>query len=113
MVASTGYNKALTNDAGTRLRGIEVTKKNANDFADTPPSGTSVTDYDRQHLMLYARLLDAEADGAPLGEIVRILFGVDASNDPERAQGLYDGHLRRARWMAENGYRDLLHSQAS
>ncbi len=113
MVASIGYNKALTNDMGTRLRGKEVTKKNANNFADTPPTGTSVTDYDRRHLMLYARLLDAEADGAPLGEIVRILFGIDASNDPERARRLHDGHLRRAHWMTENGYCDLLHSQAT
>ncbi|GFE66563.1 DNA -binding domain-containing protein [Litoreibacter roseus] len=80
----------------------------AEDFADVPPKNDFVTDYDRQHLKLYARLLDAEADGAPLAEIVKVLFGIDAENEPERAQRLHAGHLGRARWMTENGYRSLI-----
>lgn len=77
-------------------------------FVDTPPSDDVATDYDRSHLKLYARLLDAEADGASVAEIVDILFGIDAQNDPNRAKKVHDSHLSRARWMAENGYRDLL-----
>ncbi len=80
----------------------------AEDFADVPPESDFVTDYDRQHLKLYARLLDAEADGAPLAEIVKALFGIDAENEPKRAQRLHAGHLGRARWMTENGYRSLI-----
>ncbi|MFG1193473.1 DUF2285 domain-containing protein, partial [Xanthobacter flavus] len=33
-------------------------------FADTAPSASELTDYDRAHIKLYARLLDATADGA-------------------------------------------------
>jgi hypothetical protein len=90
-----------------------MTGTGADDFADSPPDESSVTDYDRQHLKLYTRLLDAEADRASLYEVVRLLFGVDASDEPERARQLHDSHLGRAHWMAENGYRDLLHSQAN
>ena len=90
-----------------------MTGTGTDEFADSPPAGTSVTEYDRQHLKLYARLLDAEADGASLDEVVRLLFGIDASNEPERARQLHDGHLGRAHWMAENGYRNLLHTQAN
>ena len=82
-------------------------------FAEFPPAGGFVTEYDRQHLKLYARLLDAEADGASFHDVVRILFGIDASAEPERARSLHDGHLVRAHWMAENGYRNLLHFPAT
>ncbi len=85
-----------------------MTEKVAANFADVPPENDFVTDYDRQHLKLYARLLDAEADGAPLADIVKILFGIDAENEPERARRLHAGHLGRAHWMAENGYRNLI-----
>lgn len=85
-----------------------MTGKPAAHFADTPPENDFVTDYDRQHLKLYARLLDAEADGAPLADIVKILFGIDADAEPERAHKLHAGHLGRAHWMAENGYRNLI-----
>jgi hypothetical protein len=33
-------------------------------FLDKPPSGDSLTSYDREHMKLYMRLLDAERDGA-------------------------------------------------
>ncbi|MEM7683204.1 MAG: DUF2285 domain-containing protein [Pseudomonadota bacterium] len=85
-----------------------MTRRNSGDFADVPPANDFVTDYDRQHLKLYARLLDAEVDGAPLAEIVKVLFGIDANTEPERARRLHDGHLGRAHWMAENGYRNLI-----
>ena len=85
-----------------------MTGKPAEDFADTPPENDFVTEYDRRHLKLYARLLDAEADGAPLADIMRVLFGIDAEDEPERARRLHAGHLGRAHWMAENGYRNLI-----
>ena len=90
-----------------------MTRRNSDDFADVPPANDFVTDYDRQHLKLYARLLDAEADGASVSEIVKILFGIDAENDPERARKLHAGHLGRAHWMAENGYRNLILPRAN
>jgi hypothetical protein len=80
----------------------------APDFFDEPPRSATATDYDLKHLKLYVRLLDAEADGADWREAVRILFGINPSDDPERARRVHESHLLRARWMAEHGYRDLL-----
>lgn len=81
------------------------------DFADPLPDTEVLSDYDRRHLKLYARLLDADTEGAPVGEVVKVLFGFDAATDPERAERLHSSHLKRARWMAENGYRQLLAGQ--
>tara|TARA_R110000772_G_scaffold116648_5_gene221828 strand:+ start:518 stop:787 length:270 start_codon:yes stop_codon:yes gene_type:complete len=77
-------------------------------FDDEPPHNASLTDYDRTHLKLYLRLLDAEADGAGWQEVVEVLFKIDPTIDPDRARRMYDAHLARARWMTEQGYRDLL-----
>lgn len=77
-------------------------------LANAPPAEDRVTVYDRDHLKLYMRLLDANAEGASLPEIARILFGIDAEAEPERARRVHDSHLGRARWMTEHGYRDLL-----
>ena len=79
-------------------------------FADQPPQSASMTDYDRQHLALYVRLLDAAEEGAEWTEVVRVLFGIDPKQDAERARRVHDSHLARARWMTEHGYRDLLRS---
>lgn len=77
-------------------------------LSDAPPQSEAVTDYDRAQLKLYARILDAEADGAALSEIVELLFGIDAGSDPDRARRVHESHLSRAHWMTENGYRALL-----
>lgn len=76
-------------------------------FIDDAPTGSALTEYDRQHLTLYLRLLDAEADGAGWQEAVRILFGINPELESERARRVYASHLARARWMTEHGYRQL------
>ena len=77
-------------------------------FLDQPPESQDITGYDREHMKLYIRLLDAAADGADWREAVSILFGLDADFEPERARRVYDTHLARARWMTEHGYRQLV-----
>lgn len=77
-------------------------------FRDNAPTGEELTDYDRSHVKLYVRLLDADAEGAAWQEVASVLFGLDAARDPERALGVYTSHLERARWMAETGYLLLL-----
>lgn len=77
-------------------------------FAEEPPNGEALTAYDREHVKLYMRLLDAERAGAAWGEVVRVLFGIDPDTEPERAQRVHRSHLSRARWMTEQGYRELL-----
>ncbi|OBX17688.1 DUF2285 domain-containing protein [Erythrobacter sp. QSSC1-22B] len=80
----------------------------ADRFENQPPDYTELTDYDRTHLKLYLRLLDAELDNADWREVVRVLFDIDPNADPVRARHIHDAHLARARWMTEHGYRDLL-----
>jgi hypothetical protein len=77
-------------------------------FDDATPTGDQLTEYDRRHIKLYMRLLDAFADGADWREVVKVLFGIDAAAEPQRAQRVHDSHLARARWMTHTGYRHLL-----
>ena len=77
-------------------------------FDDIAPSGQELTDYDRSHVKLYMRLLDAAADGAHWEEAVQVLFGLDPASEPERCQRIHDSHLARARWMTHTGYQHLL-----
>lgn len=78
------------------------------DFLDEPPASATVTPYDREHMKLYLRLLDAATEGADWREAVQILFGLDAEREPERARRVHDSHLARARWMTTHGYRELV-----
>lgn len=78
------------------------------DFDDEPPTATTVTDYDRSHLTLYFRLLDAADDGANWREAAAVIFGLDPATDYTRAKKVYDTHLARAQWLSANGYRDLV-----
>jgi hypothetical protein len=78
------------------------------EIADEVPWSEQVTEYDERHFIVYLRLLDASADGATNDEMCRIILGIDPVREPERARQALDGHLRRARWMTEHGYRDLL-----
>lgn len=77
---------------------------------DQVPWSDHVTDYDRTHFDIYLRLLDAAAEGADENEIIRIVLSIDPAKEPDRARKMLDSHLKRARWMTETGYRDLLHS---
>ena len=77
-------------------------------IADEVPWSDGLTDYDHTHLSIYARLLDAEADGAAQNEIARIVLAIDPATEPDRARRCLASHLTRARWMSEHGYRHLL-----
>ena len=77
-------------------------------FLDEPPQGPKLTSYDREHMVLYLRLLDAERDGADWREASKILFGLDPDLEPDRCQRVHAAHLARAKWMSESGYRELL-----
>ena len=77
-------------------------------YDDAAPTGDDLTAYDQAHLKLYARLLDADSDGADWREFVRIVFGIEPAREPRRAATVHQGHLARARWMARKGYLLLL-----
>ena len=84
----------------------------ADTFRDRSPDEALLTDYDRRHLFTYLRLLEADAEGADWREAVRIIFGLDGDQEPERARIVYDNHLARARWMTQAGYGHLLASRS-
>jgi hypothetical protein len=77
-------------------------------FQDRPPLTDRVNAYDERHLAVYVRLLMADEEGADWREVVRVLFGLDAATDPQRAKIVHDSHLARARWMTLTGYQHLL-----
>ena len=76
--------------------------------ADEAPTAPMVTDYDKAHLKLYLRLLDADAEGAAWEEAARLLLGIDPVAERDRALHRHETHLARARWMTHQGYLDLL-----
>jgi hypothetical protein len=76
--------------------------------ADSAPTGDSITDYDRCHLVAYIMLLDAVKDGIDPADCAREILQIDPIAEPERACRSYESHLARARWMTQSGYRSLL-----
>jgi hypothetical protein len=76
-------------------------------FQDKPPETSCVNPYDERHLVTYLRLLDASAENEDWREIVSVIFGLDATLEPDRAKTVYETHLARAKWMTESGYKDL------
>ncbi len=76
--------------------------------ADKAPSAEVLTPYDSDHLVIYLRLLDADAQGADWTEVARIVLGMDPECEPERARAAWESHLERAKWLTEHGYRHLV-----
>ena len=84
-------------------------RRDTRSFPGPATGDPALTSYDRAHMKLYLRLLDADANGADWREAVPILFGIDPDREPERARLIHNTHLARARWMTERGYRQLVH----
>jgi hypothetical protein len=74
------------------------------EVADAAPSGAALTKYDQEHAIIYVRMLDADKAGADWREVTRIVLGIDADAEPDRARRAFDAHLARAKWMAHTGY---------
>lgn len=80
--------------------------------AASAPTDPALTSYDEKHLVTYWRLLDAAADGADWKEVARIVLHIDPDRESMRARTAFESHLRRARWLADHGYRHLLRGGA-
>ena len=76
--------------------------------ADDAPTTSILTGYDKEHLVTYLRLLDADADGAPWTEVAREVLHINPERERERAWRAWQTHLARAKWLAVNGYRLLI-----
>jgi hypothetical protein len=78
------------------------------DAADLAPTAPALTAYDEQHIVMYLRLLDAEADNADWREVTRVVLHIDPILEPDRARQAFESHLARAKWITSHGYRHLL-----
>lgn len=76
--------------------------------ADVAPTTLELTDDDLSHMIVYLRLLDAARDGAGWEEASRIVLNIDPDVDRERARRVYHSHYACARWMTQEGYKELL-----
>jgi type VI secretion system activator RovC-like protein len=76
--------------------------------ADIAPSDPVLTVFDEEHAVTYLRLLDADAEGADLREVSRIVLHIEPERDPDRARRAFESHLSRAKWLSNTGYRLLL-----
>jgi hypothetical protein len=81
-------------------------------IADVAPTVPALTVYDEEHLITYMRVLDADQQGADWRDVSRIVLRIDPDIEADRARLAFESHLSRARWMTEQGYRDLLRSGA-
>jgi hypothetical protein len=97
----------LTGSAGMKVVRPDV---DGGLVADTAPSASEITDYDRRHLITYLRLLDAVSDGVDEETIVRDVLKLVPGTSPERAERAYASHLARAKWMTQQGYHLLLNN---
>lgn len=65
------------------------------------PSSDVVIEYDRQHLALYAALLEADDAGRDWREAASSLMQLDTAH--EEAETCWRSHLERARWIVSEG----------
>jgi len=73
-------------------------------IATEVPWSDELTDYDREHLATYLRILDALAAEASPEEMTRVILGIDSASEPERARAALASHVGRAQWMVEHGH---------
>ncbi|MGX5832146.1 hypothetical protein [Mesorhizobium sp. 43Arga] len=71
------------------------------------PWSDSLTAYDKEHLTIYMRLLDAAADDASEALMAHLILGIDPQREPERARKTVRSHLDRANWIITTGYKEL------
>ncbi len=75
------------------------------------PWAEALTPYDEAHLGTYLRLLDAAKDGASDEAMCRQILNIPADTAEANSSEILESHLKRARWMCEMGYKDLLSGQ--
>jgi len=72
------------------------------------PIDENITPYDREHFKLYLQLLDAEEQGVDWQHVATDIMKIDPKD--ASAKPCWQSHLKRAKWMSESGYRQLLDS---
>lgn len=75
------------------------------DIVELVPWSDTLTAYDEAHLSLYLRLLDGRQAGLSDVALCRTILALEPD---ERGRAVLDGHMRRADWMTQQGFRQLL-----
>lgn len=78
------------------------------EIVNEAPWSEGLTAYDAAHFVTYIRLLDAETEGADWREAARIILRRDPDAEFDQSRRCWESHLKRAKWMTERGYRQLL-----
>ena len=76
--------------------------------ADEAPQSDALTGYDKEHADVYARLLNAEADGADWMEASLTVLRIDPIREAARARRAWESHLSRVKWMSDHGYSQVV-----
>lgn len=85
----------------------EILLTSEHDIEDEAPDVAAVTAYDEAHILTYAAVLVAEAEGADWIDVARVILKIDPEREPERAHRVWASHLARARWLATGGGAEL------
>ena len=72
------------------------------------PASPFTTDYDRAHVLTYARMLDAANANIDWREAAAAVLGCDVANDPAGAEACWTSHLKRARWVVGEGLAQMV-----
>jgi hypothetical protein len=75
---------------------------------DEAPAAAVITPYDERHIITYLRLLDAAAQNIDWREVAKNVLRRDPTRQADRVKHCWASHLARARWMSEQGYRQLI-----
>lgn len=73
-------------------------------ISERAPDAPAMTDYDRVHMLTYARLLDAERDDHDWTDVAMEVLDLDVAADPGGAKSCWQSHLDRARWVVNGGF---------
>lgn len=66
------------------------------------PWSDTVTEYDKQNIGLFYRLMHDESEGASETDIARDVFGLNVWFQSQKTRLIVRSHMRRAHWLAEN-----------
>lgn len=78
------------------------------EIAPVAPADAQVTDYDRDHLLIYAVLLGERDRGIRWQVVARNFLFCDPEGDPEGARMCWESHIARGEWIATDGYAQMV-----
>lgn len=72
------------------------------------PTVEIVTEYDRCHLLTYARLLDADRNGMQHYEAPEEILDIPPTCDPDMWLDCFLSHVDRAQWIVAQGISEIV-----